>query len=201
MYIHVKWILHNWHCNYLFTFYVSLYDCCADLHDKITQIKGSFSNSLKAITQAKSFNISPKINFVLLKSNILRLDDILNSLDLLKTDEIRILKLVKHGNAMSNWETIGIETPLQYQTIQTVLSKKFDTPITVSGFPTIRNCRPFESKWACGANKTLLYIDNKGDIYPCASQKNQATRKIGTIFDPLHIIQLASHSACFSDQF
>lgn len=182
-------------------FYVSLYDCCADQHDNITQIKGSFLNSLYALTHAKSFKISPKINFVLLKSNIFRLENNLNSLDLLKTDEIRILKLVKHGNAMSNWETIGIETQQQYQAVQNILSKRFDTRITVSGFPSIRNCRPFESKWPCGANKTLLYIDNKGDIYPCASQKNQATRRIGTIFDPSHIIQHENNSACFSDEF
>ncbi len=182
-------------------FYVSIYDCCADLHDNITQTEGSFSNSLEAITKAKSFNISPKINFVLLKSNIFRLDDILNSLDLLNTDEIRILKLVKHGSAMNNWETIGIETQLQYHIIQTILSKKFNTPITISGFPVLKNCRPFKSKWACGANNTLLYIDNKGDIYPCASQKNQPARKIGTIFDPLHIIRLENNSTCFSDNF
>lgn len=182
-------------------FYTSLYDCYAGFHDKITQVEGSFFNSVKAITQAKSFNISPKINFVLLKSNVLRLNEILKSLDLLKTDEIRILKLVKHGNAIENWQNVGIENQLQYQAIQNVLMKKFKTTITISGFPTVKNCRPFNSEWACGAGKTLLYVDNKGDIFPCASQKNQVTRKIGSIFDPLHIIKIENNNACFSDKF
>lgn len=173
-------------------FYVSLYDDNAQGHDFVTGTTGSFDNSIGAIQTAKKFGIQPKINFVLLKTNLERIGNILNSLDALGAAEIRLLKLVKHGNAVNNWQTVGIDENAQIQAVKPFIgSNNFKTELTFSGFPQLTNCRPFTSEFKCGACNTLLYVDNYGDVYPCASQKNDINKKLGTVFNPQTIINKA----------
>lgn len=185
----------------LHDFYLSLYDIEAEKHDAITQTPGSFTKSISAMERAISLGITARVNFVILKSNCDRLFSILRKIDALGVAEIRLLKLVKHGSALKNWDLVGMDTAKQYACAQAIYRERdsFRAKITLSGFPTVAACRPFPSAFACGAGKTLLYVDNYGDIYPCASQKNAPDRKIGNIRDPLHILMPQPEIGCFSD--
>ena len=178
-------------------FYLSLYGSNAPLHDYITGVKGSYDKSIQAVKAAKNYNIDAKINFVLLKTNLSNLSEILKDLDRLNCAEIRILKLVKHGSAVENWDKIGVEEGEQVDKVISVYQneKSYKTKLTFSGFPTITQCRPFKSDFKCGACKTLLYVDNYGDVYPCASQKNAESRKVGSIFTP-DKIEYLSNACC-----
>lgn len=166
-------------------FYASLYDTEENLHDFITGVTGSYTVTMDAIKRAREYGISPKINFVLLKQNLPRLEEILKTLDGYGLDEIRILKLIRHGNAKENWERIGVSVENQVETVRKIAKRRGDykTRITFAGFPRIVACRPFAEGYGCGAGKTLLYIDHYGNVYPCASLKNVPNGKIGTIFD------------------
>lgn len=180
--------------------YFSIYDNNSTAHDLITGVKGSFDNSLKAISFAIKYGIQPKINLVLLKTNIDRIDEIILWFDRMGLQEIRILKLVDHGRATTNWERIGVSFKEQWQCAKEIFKRYgvgIHTRITYSGFPNITPCRPFKSDYLCGAANTLLYVADDGSIYPCASQKNNPQCLIGNISDPLQILHPEFKSKCY----
>lgn len=164
-------------------FYTSLYSAESAAHDEITRVKGSWDITVKSIYYAREVGISPKINFVLMRYNIENILESIFKLDKFGVDEIRVLKLVNHGEATRNWESLGVSALEQYSAVRQILfhRKEFKTRLTFSGFPLLEPCRPFESTYDCGAGKTLLYIDHSGDIYPCASMKNNRNFILGNI--------------------
>ena len=181
----VNFILDKLSKHNLDDFYVSIYDSRLKNHDFITQVSDSGFKSLLAIKNARKYDISPKINLVLLRINISRIEEVLKDLDALDAEEIRILRLVTHGAASENWERIGISDKLQIGTISKIYSKVgiYKTKMTFSGFPLITKCRPFESIYNCGAGKTLIYIDYYGNIYPCGSKKCEKKFCFGNILE------------------
>lgn len=159
--------------NYLKSCYISIYSLDENEHDKITNLKGALSTTLKSIKNLKEIGVDIKIHLVLNKFNINKIEEIILGLFKIGVSEVRILKLVKNGSANINWDLIGVEDSLQDKVIKKIFLKKdiFKNKITFSGFPEMVGCRPFEGSKGCQAGCNLLYVTIDGDVFPCACTK------------------------------
>jgi MoaA/NifB/PqqE/SkfB family radical SAM enzyme len=163
--------------------YLSLYHIDKQIHDYITNMTESFKYTMETIHNLIEVGIEVKIHLVINKFNINKLDDIIRSISKLGVKEIRLLRLVQNGNATHNWNEIGISYKKQNNAIINIINNldSYNNKITVSGFPEITPCRPFENSIKCQAGTNLLYITYEGKIYPCACTKNQSEHLIGHI--------------------
>ena len=165
--------------------YVSLYSNEEFWHDYMTDAPGSFRATVQAIQNMHTVGIDVRINLVITQFNIQSIRDIINYVSELKVSEVRLLKLIKHGNAINYWDVIGISDQdyLNAITLIHMHRKELAAKITFSGSPMLAPCRPIKHSLGCQARKNLLYVDLEGDIYPCACVKNNASYSICNLGD------------------
>lgn len=163
--------------------YCSLYSSCAEEHDWMTGIKGSFDLTLNSIKNLIAQGIEVKINFVVTKKNKKHLNDVIEMVSTLGCTEVRLLKLIRHGRAEDCWEEIGLTESEYRDIVKDALKSNGGIHITVSGCPDIAPCRPFEDASGCGAGSQLAYVTFEGDVFPCASKKKCSSHRIGMIHE------------------
>lgn len=152
--------------------YISLYSHLKEKHESITTVTGSFENTIKSIEFMKSVGISVRVNCVLNSNNIKDLNSIYDFCKKIDIDELRILRLVKHGRAKENWYSIGVSDDDQKNEVKRLIgSTNSELNITIAGFPEIWSCRPFNLGNGCQAGRSLFYVNTEGEIFPCASKK------------------------------
>jgi MoaA/NifB/PqqE/SkfB family radical SAM enzyme len=155
--------------------YVSLFSHLQTIHDRITQTTDSHKMTVDTIKNLIKSGIVTRINCPITKLNTVNLINFITYCETLNVDEVRFLRLVNHGRAIKNWGEIGLERQLQKDIIEQAINEaekaKVNIKISVAGFPEKWNCRPFNIGSGCQAGKGLFYIDESGDIYPCASKK------------------------------
>lgn len=165
--------------------YVSLYSEEETWHDYMTNTPGSFKKTVQAIKNMISVGIDTRINLVVARFNSSHIRDVIKFVSQLKVSEVRLLKLIQHGNASNYWSTIGLSDQEYLQTITSIYASKgeFATRITFSSIPKLDPCRPLSNSYGCQARKKLLYVTLRGDIYPCACVKNDTAYLICNIKD------------------
>ncbi len=162
--------------------YISVYNSTPDFHDFLTNINGSFNNTIAAISNLKTVGIDVKFNVVVFKLNIKRLCSIIELSRKFNISEIRFLKLVHHGSAKNEWSDIGISQKEFEDCIKNLLIDNISNPkITVSSIPLLFPCRPIDKAKRCQAGSNLIYIDINGNAFPCASVKNNRDHLLGNI--------------------
>lgn len=165
--------------------YVSLYSDEENWHDFMTGTKGSFGKTVQAIKNMYAVGIDVRINLVVTRFSASRIRNIIEFVKDLKVSEVRLLKLIQHGNATVWWDTIGISDQEYLEVITSTYScrKEWGTRITFSSIPKLAPCRPVENSCGCQARKKLLYVTLSGNIYPCACVKNDPTFLICNLKD------------------
>lgn len=161
--------------------YFSVYSHEAKIHDWMTQTQGSHSITHESIENLRNAGIEIRFNTVITKMNKDCIEKIIQLACLWDAAEVRLLKLIKHGRACSWWNEIGVSENEYRGTVKDILNKKHAIRITASGAIDITACRPFENAIACQAGSKLLYVTFDGNIYPCASVKNNNEYCIGNI--------------------
>lgn len=163
--------------------YVSVYHKYEKLHDYITNRPSSFKKTLNTINNFLHVGIDTKVHLVVNKINVEALQDIIQFLGSLGVTEVRLLRLVRTGRAITNWESIGCSTEQLTSSIVNIynIKDKFPLQITFSGIPELTACRPFKDSIKCQAGIQLFYIDFSGNIFPCACTRNIRDLKIANI--------------------
>lgn len=163
--------------------YISIYDNNESNHDSITGIKNSLKYTEKTIKNFINANIDVKVHLVINKKNKTHINDVIEYLAELGVSEIRILRIVKHGNAIKNWNEVGVNEEEQIKIIKRIFENqfKFNSKITFSGFPEMVACRPFENSKFCQGGTNLLYVTFDGIVYPCACTRGKLNHKISRI--------------------
>lgn len=161
--------------------YFSLYSAKPEEHDWMTGINGSFKLTLKSIEQMKNQNIEGKVNLVITKRNIEEIDDIIDLAVSIGCTEVRFLKLINHGRATNCWSGIGITEQEYVAYVKKYVNAYKNINITASGCTDILPCRPFKDAHSCQAGSKLAYVTYEGDVFPCASTKNNPYYKIGNL--------------------
>lgn len=166
--------------------YFSIYSNKQEEHDRWTNCAGSFQNTLDSIRALSSAGILPKAHLVLTRESQHKLREVICFCQEIHLAEARILRLAPSGNAKINWNNIGIPLDTQNDHIQRLIQERESYPLrlTFAGYPTLHPCRAFPDAQKCQAGTNLLYIDAKGDIYPCACTKqNTAKYRICNILE------------------
>ena len=191
------------------TCYVSLYSDEEYWHDYMTNTPGSFVNTVQAIKNMREVGIDVRINLVVTQFNHSHVRGIIDFVSGLSVSEVRLLKLIQHGNAVNYWDTIGITDQEYMQTVTAIHScrKELGVRITFSSIPKLAPCRPQKNACGCQARIKLLYVTLTGDIYPCACVKNEPAFKICNINDD-HLEELVnmdlnnctSYNSCLAEK-
>lgn len=161
--------------------YFSLYSANADEHDWMTGIEGSFELTLESIRRMIEQNIEGKINLVVTKRNREKINDIIALAADFGCTEVRLLKLINHGKAQSCWSEIGLPDTEYYESVKNAVGKYRNIQITAAGCTDILPCRPFKEAQGCQAGSQLVYVTYEGNIFPCASVKNNLHYQIGKL--------------------
>jgi len=191
--------------------FFSIYHKDQKIHNYITNREDAYETTMESIANLFNAGIKIKVNLVLNKYNYLQLDEIIDHLDSLKIiNEIRLLRLVRGGNAEKNWDDLGISFKEQNSEILKIMEnkKKYAFNITVAGFPDLFPCRPFEHSIKCQAGICLLYVTFDGYLFPCACVKNRKPSLIGHISDSETILKFLRNiegskynDYCFNQEF
>lgn len=165
--------------------YVSLYHCDSEKHDLITNRSGSYWATIQSIHNLIDKKIDVKVHLVINRYNYLELDKIITNTLNLGVKQVRLLRIVKAGAAVINWETVGLPFDEQNAVIKRIIDNidKYSGCVTISGFPEEIACRPAPQAIKCQAGTHLLYVTNTKKIYPCACTKSDLTFLIGSIND------------------
>lgn len=167
--------------------YFSIYSNVEKEQDAWTNHEMSFQNTLTAIQRVHSVGISPRAHLVLTAQNIDKIYEIIDFCIQIKMDEVRILKLSPSGSAIDHWKEIGIPFDKQDAVIKQILQRRVEFPIKISfaGYPELTPCRSLPCAQKCQAGTNLLYVDFRGDVYPCA-----CTKKFSETFKICHLSEV-----------
>jgi len=162
--------------------YISLYSSTASVHNSITN-SNTFDLTCKSIKNLILTGVETNAHIVLSKTTVSNLNETIHFAQQLGMKSVRILHLVKAGNAIDNWFRIGLPNDEQEEHILEILNIYKEKPfkVTVSGYPHIVPCRPASDAIGCQMGNRLLYITYDGSIYPCACTKKNENFKIGCI--------------------
>lgn len=163
--------------------YISVYSHLETEHDWMTRLPGAFKMLMESIQHLQNAGVEIRFNSVVTRRNMADYEKIVQLAETLEATEVRMLKLICQGRAYGCWQEIGI-TDRQYRDVVTrIMKKNSSVHMTASGVVDILPCRRECEKEICPAGKSVLYITEKGDIYPCASVKNNPEYKIGIIHE------------------
>lgn len=165
--------------------YVSLFHYIPELHDKITGFSGSFLISQQSIKNFVDAGIIVKAHTVITKFNYLDFETVIFKLLATELNSIRVLRIVSSGSAVQNWDTVGVSYEIQNKLVTELIDNisKYNSKVTISGFPDKIACRPFDDSQKCQAGIRLLYVTSDGEVYPCACTKNSKKFLIGSLAD------------------
>lgn len=163
--------------------YLSVYSHIEQEHDWMTRLQGSFRMLNESIKHLQAAGIEIRFNSVVTNRNMLFFEKIIEFAESIGVTEVRILKLIRHGRANSCWKEIGVTEEQYRNVVLNVLKRKNKLRITASGAMDILPCRHDYNIPMCPAGEWLIYVTNKGDIFPCASVKRKDEYKIGNIGD------------------
>jgi MoaA/NifB/PqqE/SkfB family radical SAM enzyme len=163
--------------------YFSIYSDCKNQHDWMTGCNGSFECTKDTIRLLEENGIEVRFNTVVTAFNLDRLKNIIEMAKEWKISEVRFLKLICHGRARDSWTQIGVDEKKYRSLIQNIVKREKNIVITASGIEDVIPCRKFCGIGECPAGKQLWYITYRGEIYPCASVKNNSSFFLGKISD------------------
>lgn len=150
-------------------YYVSIYHINHDKHDEFTGVKGSYDATMKTITNMIQLGVDIRTNIVINKMNYDYIQEICNELFEDGVKEIRLLKLIKQGRALTNWDTIGVDSQQQSE----IVSRISGQGISYGGFTEIALCQEEINGSRCMAGIGKIYIDVHGKVYPCGALKRE----------------------------
>ena len=161
--------------------YLSVYSCIKEEHDWMTNLESSFDLTRISISNLRRAGIEVRFNSVVTSKNQNQIPELIELAKDWDVTEVRLLKLINHGRAKKCWNTIGITEEQYRDIVKAILHRDNPVRVTASGVVDIIPCRLFYGKNICPAGKELWYVTYHGDVYPCASVKNQSYYKIGNI--------------------
>jgi len=140
----------------IYSVQISLYGAKAETHDAITQVRGSFERTIKAVILLKKRKIKVVLKTPLMKNNF--------------AEYKKIIKL--NENLGTNWQldpwitpkNDGNRDPLDLRVNQENLKELFSDE---NYFPRKKFAPMRKERFLCSAGKNLVALSPYGDVYPC----------------------------------
>lgn len=140
---------------------ISLYGDTPDIHDGITQIKGSFERTLTGIQLLKTYDIPFELKCVLLAKNIDRINDIRKLCKSLNDSRQCRIEFLLSGKINGDCSVFA------YRASELDIGKAY---ISFPEYQAIEEKKRTNlGALPCGAGKYSLYCSAEGKIYPCVA--------------------------------
>jgi radical SAM protein with 4Fe4S-binding SPASM domain len=154
----------------------SLYSDNEDEHNRITRRCNSYSNTIKAIKLAKSYNMRTELHFVALASNYKKLGCIVKLTQAYGVEQVSVLRFVPQGRGklIKNYDTLSKEQNLELKNLITDLCDKGYKIRTGSPF----NVLLLNKDPKCMAAQDRLIVAPDLNIYPCDAFKQISSEDI-----------------------
>ncbi len=163
--------------------YLSIYSHCQKEHDWMTNFEGSFELTRSSASAFIHAGVEVRFNTVITAKNHKKIIEIIRMAEEWGIQEVRLLKLIRHGRAEKLWNVMGIEEEQYRETVIKALGYNGRVRITASGTRDIVPCKSDCGDDICPAGKKQWYVNYQGGIYPCACIKNDKMYQIGNIRD------------------
>ena len=147
-----------------------------ELHDSVTNVKGSFKNLIDSIRITKNFGLKTELHFVVTKKNYREFPKIYSIAKQFNVDLIRILRLVPQGagaTSRSLLELDIIETE-DFKIIIKNFIKNSTVPIRVGSYYSIFGLKE-ENICTAAIKKASILPD--GYMVPCSSMKEDIFKR------------------------
>lgn len=136
-------------------------------YDLITQSKGHFPLLCESIANASKCGIRTEIHFVPMLQNMNDAEDVIHFSEKMGINQVNFLKLVPHGRALENAQTIMINDLDLSKLRSRLVSLQANGKTIRLGLPlSIRGTTP-----PCHAVKEKLYIKFDGSVFGCEAFK------------------------------
>jgi radical SAM protein with 4Fe4S-binding SPASM domain len=158
----------------------SLHGGNAEIHDKITNRKGSFDLTFKSMWECKRASMDVEVHFVPMLENFHSLSELFPKLTELYIDNISLLRFVPHGRGdecfadakFTKHDLVELRDIVKEG--RKLLWVKVGAPFNILGLE-------FSEK--CSAGKKSLTITVDGRAYPCDAFKDYPTNlSVGNVF-------------------
>lgn len=143
---------------------ISIYGPDSRLHDRITNVPGSFDMSVKAIRLLKEKGIEVGIKTPLMTLNVGSYKEVISL--------AHELKVKYELNMIISPKLDGSSEPLSYRIdgleVSKIVSKELPVPDITKIKEKFRNLASKDDLLMCGAGRSSCLISPVGEIYPCA---------------------------------
>jgi radical SAM protein with 4Fe4S-binding SPASM domain len=149
---------------------VSLHGPSAEVHDNITNQKGSFAQAVNFIKELVKRGVQTKIHFVAMQPNFREIKEVIRLARMLGCSEVKIFRFMPQGNGRLNreWLELPIADFADFVRTQNALRRDGELPVRFGAgsdfcFLEEPNYRPD----VCLAGKDRCFIKVNGDMIPC----------------------------------
>jgi len=145
-----------------------------EVHEKITQVKGSWEETVQGIKNALSVGLYVDVNTTLNKYNIDHLDEYVDFLHELGVENISANKLIYSGRALEVKDYFEPTIEETKQALETLLDKAYEYGMKFTWYGVTRYCElnPLEIDLGlkfCSACSITIAIEPDGTVIPCQS--------------------------------
>jgi radical SAM protein with 4Fe4S-binding SPASM domain len=156
-----------------------------NVHDAITQVKGSFDNAVQGMKVVKSLGLWVGVHFVPMKLNYKEFRNIHRLCQDLEVDELGVLRFVPQGRGQINREMLGLSKS-EFEEFNRILieltSKSMNSNIRVGRPADFRFLfDPYFMKSKCDAGISRCLIAPNGRVVPCPAFKQNEKYVAGNV--------------------
>nr|MDO8099990.1 radical SAM protein [Candidatus Njordarchaeota archaeon] len=161
---------------------VNLQGATPNVHEHITQTRGSFKKAINAIRMCKD-HFWVGVHFVPMKPNYRELKKLIKLCDSLEVKEVAVLRFVPQGRGKQNIKWLELSLAEFSEVINAIIEESHSTSET-----TIRFGHPFSycsivdsslPAAPCQAGTSTCTIKPNGDVIPCSAFKQKANYVAG----------------------
>lgn len=147
---------------------VSIHSIHPNIHDSITQRKGSWERAINAIKLLIGKGVNVIISMAVMPNNIHEMKPMAEMAERLGANAIRYLALQKVGRGQAIDELQASDVRFAASIISCISNEHPMLRILSMGFPVQNKCQSSGSFWGCSAGRTLLNIKANGDVTSCS---------------------------------
>lgn len=153
----------------------SVHAATAAIHDALTDTRGSFENTVRAVRDAVALGYWVGVHFVPTRLNADQLVATVSLAAELGADEFAVLRFVPQGRGLRNRQALELPQE-QFETVLESLANLVadERRIRVRAGCPVSFCSLYRQEIEpapCKAGKNTALIDPSGDMYPCPAYK------------------------------
>jgi len=148
----------------------------SDLHDSVTNVKGSFKNLLDSIRIANDFGLKTELHFVVTKKNYKEFPKIYSIAKQLNVGLVRILRLVPQGAGATTKSMLELDIN-ETEEFRSIINSFLNDPVVPIRIGSHYSILGFENGNVCTAAVKKASILPDGYMVPCSSMKEDIFKR------------------------